>query len=73
MYWQYGDNGGFTISVGDEEAEVTCEHNDETWLGGKEGGYVEPPYYVMVEMPDVAAAGAWTLSTWIIDRLLKPQ
>ncbi|WP_125736909.1 hypothetical protein [Amycolatopsis sp. WAC 04197] len=71
IQWQYNDYGGFTMLIGDEEAEVTCQYDDEAWVGGKEGFYMEPPYAVTVETPHLMGYGAWVLSAWVFKRLLS--
>jgi len=70
LFWGYGDHGGFVVKIGDDEARITCEYDDSSWVGGKDGLYVDPPYYVMTETPKLMAEGAWPLSAWIIAQLL---
>lgn len=71
LFWGYGDHGGFVMKIGDDEARVTCEYDDSSWIGGKDGLYFDPPYYVMTETPNLTAEGAWALSAWIIAQLLE--
>ncbi len=70
LIWTASEYGGFVVRVGTDEAEVTCEYDDEAWVGGSDGFYMEPPYYLSVN-PGVQHAGAWAVSVWMIDHLLK--
>lgn len=69
LSWNYGDNGGFIITIGDGEADVTCGYDDETWAGGSDGFHVEPPYYLTVDTPEISGGGAWHLASWMIQAL----
>lgn len=64
-----GERGaGLRVRVGDHEASVACEYDATTWIGGSEGMYMEPPYWLSFgDASDRwSGAGAWMLSAWTI-------
>ncbi|WAL64512.1 hypothetical protein ORV05_26610 [Amycolatopsis cynarae] len=71
LSWDHGDHGGFVLKIGDEEARISCQHDDGAWVGGSDGIYVEPPYYVTVETPEMEGGDEWALSSWMIRCLSK--
>lgn len=74
LLWGYGEHGGFVVIIGGDEATLTCEYDDEAWVGGSDGIHVYPPYYLTAETPgQVATGGAWALSAWMIQRLLEER
>jgi hypothetical protein len=69
LSWNYGENGGFSLTIGDADAEVTCGYDDTAWAGGSDGFHVEPPYYLTVDTPEISGGGAWHLASWMIHAL----
>jgi hypothetical protein len=73
LHWGVGDYGGLAVRIGTDEAQVTCEYDDTTWVGGRDGDYMEPPYSLAADTPTDTATGAWALSAWMIHRLLAEE
>jgi len=73
LHWEHGDYGGLAVWIGTDAAHVSCEYDDSTWIGGRDGFHVEPPYSLTTETPSVSSAGAWPLSAWMILRLLEQE
>ena len=71
LRWGIGDYGGLEVRIGTDEAQVTSEYDDTTWVGGRDGVYMEPPYYLAADTSKDTATGAWALSAWMIHRLIE--
>ncbi|MEU3645263.1 hypothetical protein AB0E59_17915 [Lentzea sp. NPDC034063] len=73
LWWSHNNEGELRISIGAKEAYVTCEYDATTWIGGKEGMHLEPPYFLRVETGQGEEPGAWPLAAWVFDRLLESK
>ncbi|SFR29085.1 hypothetical protein SAMN04488564_1179 [Lentzea waywayandensis] len=70
LSWSHHNEGELWISVGTDEAHVTCEYDANAWIGGKEGMYGESPYFLRVETEHDIERGPWALAAWVFNRLL---
>ena len=72
VWGEPGDFGTVAVRIGDDEARIICYHDNESWMGGKDGMYMEPPYYLGFEASDFpqTGSGAFELSAWLIQKLV---
>lgn len=72
VYWSRYDPESLSVHIDGEEVTVTCEYDETTWWGGKDGMHMEPPYYLSAESSmDSVLNPAWEIPRWIIAKLTK--
>jgi hypothetical protein len=73
LSWLRRHEGELWVTIDDAEAHVICGYDSSTWIGGMEGMYSEPPYFLQVETDRQVDQGAWPLAAWVLGRLLEDE
>lgn len=72
VYGTRYDPASLSVHIDGEEITLTCEYDETTWWGGKDGMHMEPPYYLSTESSEDAVLNpAWEVPAWIIAHLTK--
>jgi hypothetical protein len=70
----HGELGGVSVQVANRAAHVECHHDETTWIGGREGMDMEPPFFVSANFTtEPFQGGPWALSAWVIAAVVDAE